>query len=329
MIISASRRTDIPAFYGEWLMNRLEAGYCEVANPFNPKQVSRVSLVPEDVDALVFWTRYPRTLIDHLEPLRRRGYPSAFLYTLVDYPKDLEPAAPPLESRLEAFRRLVEICGRDAVVWRYDPIIITNQTPPAYHRERFAAIADALSGYIGRVIVSLLQPYRSVMRALAAVPELDVADHTEPTPEIRDLLRDLARDAADRGIAVQSCADPRLSPIPGIHPGACISEELLRAVGAAPAACRAPAGRPPISAATVGASRAGTLAPTKPASSVAATATPRTALQRRGRTRGGTIRMGRDCSKAVGRDGCLQQCRCRFSRAALPVKKSVFTSTVW
>ncbi len=235
MIISASRRTDIPAFYGEWLMNRLEAGYCEVANPFNPKQVSRVSLVPEDVDALVFWTRYPRTLIDHLEPLRRRGYPSAFLYTLVDYPKDLEPAAPPLESRLEAFRRLVEICGRDAVVWRYDPIIITNQTPPAYHRERFAAIADALSGYLGRVIVSLLQPYRSVMRALAAVPELDVADHTEPTPEIRDLLRDLARDAADRGIAVQSCADPRLSPIPGIHPGACISEELIQAAGAPPA----------------------------------------------------------------------------------------------
>jgi hypothetical protein len=238
VIISASRRTDIPAFYGEWFMNRLDAGYCEVANPFNPKQVSRVSLAAEYVDAIVFWTRYPATLADHMSEIRRRGYPVGVLYTIVDYPEALEPAAPPLERRIEAFKRLVDLCGVGAVVWRYDPIIVSNMTPAAYHRERFAAIADALSGYVDRVIVSLLQPYKSVMRSLARIPGLSLADHgdasTAPGPEVEGVVREIATAAAARGIAVQSCADPRLEGVSGIQPEACISDELLQAAGARP-----------------------------------------------------------------------------------------------
>ncbi|MFP4484957.1 MAG: DUF1848 domain-containing protein [Spirochaetaceae bacterium] len=243
MVISASRRTDIPAFYGEWFMHRLDAGYCEVANPFNPDQISRISLAPEDVDAIVFWTRYPRTLLDRLEAIRGRGYPLAFLYTVVDYPRRLEPASPPLQKRIGAFRTVVDATGPRAAVWRYDPIIVSNLTPPAFHRERFARIADALSGYVDRVIISLLQPYRSVMRALGQVPGLDLADHgstgTElqasaaPGTEILVLLRDLAADAAERGLTVQSCADPRVAAVPGIEAGACISEDLIQAAGAA------------------------------------------------------------------------------------------------
>ena len=252
MIISASRRTDIPAFYGEWLMNRLDAGYCEVANPFNPAQVSRVSLSPEDVDAIVFWTRYPTTLLNRLGEIRERGFPVAFLYTIVDYPQELETAGPPLEKRIEAFRSIVDVNGPRTAVWRYDPIILSNLTPAAFHRERFAHIADALSGYVDRVIISLLQPYRSVVRALSRVPGLRLTAHstpgttpgTEPTTpapaaapagtELHRLLHDLAADAAQRGLTVQSCADPRLAAIPGVEPGACISEELIQAAGATP-----------------------------------------------------------------------------------------------
>ena len=87
MIISASRRTDIPAFYAPWFMNRIRAGYCAVPNPFNPRIVSYVSLAPQDVDVIVFWTRHPRPLLPHLEELDRRGYRTTFQYTLLDYPR--------------------------------------------------------------------------------------------------------------------------------------------------------------------------------------------------------------------------------------------------
>ncbi len=229
VIISASRRTDIPAFYGRWFLNRLTAGYCEVANPFNPKQVSRVSLTPEDVDAIVFWTRYPRTLMDELPRIRARGYRTAFLYTIVDYPDLLEPAAAPLEQRIEAFKSLVRECGTGAVVWRYDPIVLSNLTPPAFHRERFAAIADALQGFIDRVIVSLFAPYRSVLRSLRTIPEIELWEHDEATA--RDTVETLAAEADARGLEMQSCADPRIESIPGVRPGSCISEELLHAAG--------------------------------------------------------------------------------------------------
>ncbi len=232
MIISASRRTDLPAFYGEWFMNRLDAGYCEVTNPFNPDQISRVSLDPEDVDAIVFWTRYPRTLLDRLPEIRARGYHCAFLYTIADYPQELETASPPLEKRIEAFKTIVDVNGPRTAVWRYDPVILSNLTPATFHRERFAHIADALSGYADRVIISLLQPYRSVMRALSEIPGLRLVDHGTPGTELQGLLRDLARDATKRGLAIQSCADPRVAAIPGIEPGACISEELIQAAGA-------------------------------------------------------------------------------------------------
>ena len=87
MIISASRRTDIPAFYADWFMRRIRAGFCRVANPFNPHQVARVSLAPGDVDAVVFWTRFPRPLLPYLPELDARGYRYLFLFTLMANPR--------------------------------------------------------------------------------------------------------------------------------------------------------------------------------------------------------------------------------------------------
>ena len=98
MIISASRRTDIPAFYSEWFMNRIRAGYCTVPNPFNRNQVSMVSLKPEDVDVIVFWTRNPRPLFPHLAELDQRGYRYYFQYTVLDNPRAIDPKSPPVET---------------------------------------------------------------------------------------------------------------------------------------------------------------------------------------------------------------------------------------
>ena len=106
MIISASRRTDIPAFFSEWFMTRLREGYSTSVNPFNSKQVTYVSLDPNDVDVIVFWTKNPRPLLPHLSELVDRGYRFYFQFTVTGYPAVLESKVPPLEHAIECFEHM-------------------------------------------------------------------------------------------------------------------------------------------------------------------------------------------------------------------------------
>ena len=119
MIISASRRTDLPAFYARWFINRVRAGYCLVPNPFNPRQISRISLAPEDVDVIVFWTRHARPLFPYLRELDERGYRYYFQYTLMDNPRALDTRTPSLEAALDTFRALARRIGPQRVIWRH------------------------------------------------------------------------------------------------------------------------------------------------------------------------------------------------------------------
>ncbi len=115
MIVSASRRTDIPAFYAEWMVRRLREGYCTVPNPVNRTQASRISLRPEDVDAIVFWTRNPRPLMPYLDELDSRGYRYYFQFTILGYPQQLDPKSPPAATAVQAFRELAERLGPSRV----------------------------------------------------------------------------------------------------------------------------------------------------------------------------------------------------------------------
>ena len=148
MIISASRRTDIPAFYAKWFIHRIREGYCMVPNPFNPNQVSRISLKPEDVDVIVFWTRYARPLMPFLNELDDRGYRYYFLYTLMNNPRALEPKSPSHERSLNTFQSLSNRIGMEKVIWRYDPIVFTRITDPNFHRETYQSYwSEQLKGY--------------------------------------------------------------------------------------------------------------------------------------------------------------------------------------
>ena len=147
MIISASRRTDIPAFYAKWFMNRIRAGYCAVPNPFNRDQVSHVSLNPEDVDVIVLWTRNARPLLPRLAELDERGYRYYFQYTLMDNPHPIEAKSPPLEASQKTFRALADRIGPDKAIWRYDPIVFSNVTGPEFHQKTYEHIAQALRGH--------------------------------------------------------------------------------------------------------------------------------------------------------------------------------------
>ena len=114
-IISASRRTDIPAFFSKWFMNRIREGCCVTVNPRNQNQASYVSLRPEDVEVFVFWTRNPKPLLKHLSELDRREYSYYFFYTIVGYPREIEPFSPELAEAIETFQELSQSIGKENV----------------------------------------------------------------------------------------------------------------------------------------------------------------------------------------------------------------------
>ena len=148
MLISASRRTDIPAFYADWFMNRLEAGFVLTRNPFNSRQIRRVELRPDAVEAIVFWTRNPTRLLPYLDRIDALGYRYYFQFTLTGYPRALERATPALPRAIRVFRHLSERLGPKRVIWRFDPILLTNLTPPAELLRLFAFLARARNNFV-------------------------------------------------------------------------------------------------------------------------------------------------------------------------------------
>lgn len=227
MIVSASRRADIPAHYAEWFMNRVRAGWCAVPSPFNARQVSRVSLAPQDVDAVVFWTRDPSPLAGHLPELERLGFAFVFQFTLLEYPPALHPGMPPLANRLDAFRRLSDMIGPERVLWRYDPVALTALTGPDHHRRWFERLSRELAGLTRRVTVSLVEPYRKTLSRMKRAGADLLAPDEAGLGELFTFMSQAARDA---GMTPASCADEAGLDVFGFAPGACVDAELLSAV---------------------------------------------------------------------------------------------------
>jgi hypothetical protein len=229
MIISASRRTDIPAFYSEWLRNRFDAGYCTVPNPFNAKQIARVSLRPEDIDAVVFWTRHARPAFPLLEHLDSRGVRYTFHYTITGYGRPAEASTPSIEKATNTFRELAARLPAGAVIWRYDPILLGDAFPVAGHLERFRAIAARLERHARRVVIAVVHVYRKTERRLSALytwgEELCREPHDHPA--LPELLTGLATIARDHGMTIEACAQPRDWSELGIGPTRCIDDRLL------------------------------------------------------------------------------------------------------
>ncbi len=223
MIISASRRTDIPAFYTPWLMNRLRQGYCTVPNPCNTKQVRRVSLAPEDVDALVFWTKNPAPLLPFLEEIGHGGLECFFLVTLTGYSGMYEPRVPEPEKVLESMKKLAEILGTSRIAWRYDPIILSDRTSPSWHLENFSFLASSLRSSACRCILSLLDLYPSLERRFRSLPPAFQPWREERLFRGMEELFPALRQTADTlNLPLQSCAETRDLASWGIYPGACI-----------------------------------------------------------------------------------------------------------
>ncbi len=162
MIINTGMRTDIPAFYHEWLINRIKEGFVLVRNPYNPSQVTRYSLSPEVVDLIAFCTKNPAPMIPHMEALKPYG--QYWFVTITPYGKDIEPNVPDKLKVMEDFKRLSDTVGVDSVGWRYDPIFVDDKHCVEWHIEQFEHMAETLSGYTKTCVISFIDIYKKVER---------------------------------------------------------------------------------------------------------------------------------------------------------------------
>lgn len=221
MIISASRRTDIPCYYSEWFINRLKAGYVLTRNPMNHSQVSRVSLSKDVVDCIVFWTKDATNIIDKLKDIDKLGYKYCFQYTITPYGLDLEQNLRPKDQIIDNFKYLSSLLGKQRMLWRYDPIIVNEKYTVDYHKEYFEKICERLSPYTERVIISFVDLYSKIR--LKGIQEI-------PTEKIEALAEAVGATAQKYDLMVQSCCEIYDLTKFGIHRGGCIDLSFIEKV---------------------------------------------------------------------------------------------------
>lgn len=226
MIISASYKTDIPTFYGEWFINRLRAGWCQMVNPYG-RQVYTVNLRREPdeagregVEGIVFWTKNVGPFVRHLAEVHDRGYPFVVQHTINGYPRELEARVADYARIAAAVRDVARVYGPRAVVWRYDPILLTSLTPLGWHVEHFGALAAQLDGATHDVVISFAQVYHKTRRNLDAAARAEGFDWSmheaiaypddNPTDDrARGLVAQLAHIAQGHGMRLTVCAQER------------------------------------------------------------------------------------------------------------------------
>ena len=225
MIISASRRTDIPSYYSEWFYNRIKEGYVCVRNPMNIHQISKIDLSPDVVDGIVFWTKNSIPMIDRISELEKYTY--YFQFTLNAYGKDIEPNVPSKnEFIIPAFQKLSSIIGKERVVWRYDPIFINEHYTIDYHKKYFQALCSKLSKYTEKCTVSFIDLYRNTARN---TKPLNI--RTLTNDEVLELMNSFILVAKEEGIDIDTCAEEYDLSSLGISHACCIDKQRLERLG--------------------------------------------------------------------------------------------------
>lgn len=223
MIIQTGLRTDIPAFYSQWFVNRLRAGYVLVRSPYNPSMVTRYRLSPDVVDAIGFCTKNPAPMLPHMDALK--GYGQYWYVTITPYGTDIEPNVPPKEQVMEDFKRLSSLVGADCVGWRYDPVLLTEEYPLDRHLADFEAMARSLAGYTKTCVISFIDLYQKVRRNFPEADEVAGADRLV-------IGKEFVRIGRKYGIGIKSCGEgSQLEPC-GVDCGGCMTIETYeRAIG--------------------------------------------------------------------------------------------------
>ncbi len=198
MIIQTGMRTDIPAFYSEWLVNRIKEGYVLVRNPYYPGQVTRYDLSPDVVDLIGFCTKNPAPMLKHMDVLEPYG--QYWFVTITPYGKDIEPNVPDKNAVMENFKRLSERIGIDSIGWRYDPILTDRVHTVEWHIAEFEKMASNLSGYTKTCVISFLDIYKKVERNFPEARKVEKQDRLR-------IGKEFVRIADRYGMTIRPCAE--------------------------------------------------------------------------------------------------------------------------
>ena len=216
MILFASGRTDIPAFYSNWFINRVKAGFVDVRNPFNQKLVSRIYF--SDVDMIMFCSKNPLPMINKLDTL---NVPVLFHVTITPYSKDVEPNIPDKRLIIEGVKKLSLVLGIDNVVVRYDPIFLSDKYNVDYHIKAFDKLCKNLNGYVNKIIVSFMDEYKNVRS------NKNILKYRAFTREdYKKIGEAFSKSAHDNGMSVQTCFEDEDLTQYGFVKGECLSHEL-------------------------------------------------------------------------------------------------------
>ncbi|HWQ78211.1 MAG TPA: DUF1848 domain-containing protein [Anaerovoracaceae bacterium] len=235
MIISASRRSDIPCFYSEWFLNRLKEGYALIPNPRNTDRLGRVALSPENVDCIVLWTKNPAPMTEKLSLIDAMGYKYYFLFTITAYDREIEPNLPDKQTVVDTFKRLSEKTGPATVDWRFDPILKNERFSAEWTAEQFAWLCGQLHDYTERCIISFVDEYAHTRN------RDDVPDRSGML-EIAGLIADVA---GQYRLPVFSCAETVNLSRFGIGHSSCIDREKIERLIGAPIKANKDAGQRP------------------------------------------------------------------------------------
>jgi hypothetical protein len=231
MIISASYKTDIPTFYGKWFLNRLNAGYCKMINPYG-RQIYEVSLKREDVDGFVFWTKNIGPFMNVLEIVRMLGYPFMVQHTIHNYPKELERSVIDFTKSVNFIKNLAEQYGPAVAVWRYDPIIFTSITPFDFHLKNFERLASELEGSTDEVVISFAQIYRKSKNNLEKAAKAKGFTWEDPDDNTKlQLASDLAEIARHHEMQLTMCSQSKYSQAKGVKEARCVDALRLSHIG--------------------------------------------------------------------------------------------------
>lgn len=224
MILSASRRTDIPNYYSEWFLNRIKEGYLYVRNPMNVHQISKIMLSSEVVDCIVFWTKNPEPMFSRLDELD--AYQYYFQFTLTGFGNDIEWNVPhKRKSMIPIFQKLSHKIGKERVIWRYDPIIFTDKYNPAYHVKAFEQIAKELRGYTSKCVISFVDIYRKNQKNMKALNPFFLTEN-----DLAMFGKEIAFIAGHYDIKVATCAETIDLSSCGIEHNCCVDKELIEKI---------------------------------------------------------------------------------------------------
>lgn len=221
MILNTGQRTDIPAFYSEWFMNRVREGYVMVRNPYNQSAVTRFEIRPDLVDMIGFCTKNPIPMLPYIAELNQSGYAQYWQVTITPYGRDIEPGVPDKREIVAAFQKLSALVGKERIVWRYDPIFLDQKYTADYHRRAFETMSRALSGWTDYCVISFIDLYPKVKRNFPQAREMSEQEKIA-------LGKDLIDIAAANKMTIRTCGEGNFLAAYGAECGGCMTPAIYK-----------------------------------------------------------------------------------------------------